>query len=86
MRITIPVVPTKPIPTIDDVTDADIPVVGRMYAVARDIARSEGVAEQGYRLVMNCRDHGGQEVPHLHLHLIGGRQLGPMVGSCVDPD
>jgi len=75
------IVPTKPIPTSDDVSDADLPVIGRMVAVARDLARSEGIAGDGYRLVMNCRDHGGQEVAHLHLHLIGGRRLGPMVGA-----
>jgi histidine triad (HIT) family protein len=50
-----------------------------MVGVARDIARSEGIADTGYRLVMNCRDHGGQEVFHLHLHLLGGRALGRMV-------
>jgi histidine triad (HIT) family protein len=73
------IVPVHPIPTVDDVADQDLQLVGRMIGVARDIARSEGIAEDGYRLILNCRDHGGQEVLHLHLHLLGGRPLGPMV-------
>jgi histidine triad (HIT) family protein len=75
------IVPVHPIPTVDEVTDQNLPLVGRMIGVARDIARSEGIAEDGYRLILNCRDHGGQEVLHLHLHLLGGRPLGPMVAS-----
>jgi len=73
------IVPVKPIATVDDRGDEDLWLVGRMVGVARDIARSEGIADTGYRLVMNCRDHGGQEVFHLHLHLLGGRALGRMV-------
>jgi histidine triad (HIT) family protein len=73
------VVPNHVIPTADDVTSDDEAVVGRMVRVARDLARAEGIADDGYRLIMNCRDHGGQEVYHLHLHLLGGRPLGPML-------
>lgn len=73
------VVPNKLIPTADDLTDEDEQVAGRMMLVASKIARQEGVAESGYRLIVNCRNHGGQEIYHLHLHLIGGRPLGPMV-------
>jgi histidine triad (HIT) family protein len=73
------VVPNKVIPTADDLTDEDEQVAGRMMLVASKIARQEGVAESGYRLIINCRNHGGQEIYHLHLHLIGGRPLGPMV-------
>lgn len=73
------IVPVHPIPTVDDVRDQELELVGRMIGVARDIARSEGIAEDGYRLILNCRNHGGQEVFHLHLHLLGGRPLGPMV-------
>ena len=73
------IVPVKPIATVDDLGDEDLLLVGRMVGVARDIARSEGIADTGYRLVMNCRGHGGQEVFHLHLHLLGGRALGRMV-------
>jgi histidine triad (HIT) family protein len=52
-----------------------------MVRVASEIAREEGVADDGYRLILNCRAHGGQEVFHLHLHLLGGRPLGPMLAG-----
>lgn len=74
------IVPVKPIPTVDDLVDEDLALVGRMVGVARDLARAEDVSEDGYRLVMNCGRNAGQEVFHLHLHLMGGRALGPMVG------
>lgn len=73
------IVPNKEIPTVDDLTEEDEAVAGRMFLVASRLAREEGVAEDGYRLIVNCRDHGGQEVYHLHMHLIGGRPLGPMI-------
>ena len=73
------IVPNKEIPTVDDLTEDDEALAGRMVLVAGQLARQEGVAEDGYRLIINCRDHGGQEVYHLHMHLIGGRQLGPMI-------
>lgn len=75
------IVPTRPIPTANDIADADAPLVGRMFVVARDLARQQGIAEEGYRLIINCNRHGGQEVYHLHLHLIGGAPLGPMTGA-----
>ncbi|MCU0759348.1 MAG: histidine triad nucleotide-binding protein [Steroidobacteraceae bacterium] len=75
------VVPNRPIPTADDVADDDALLVGRMFLVARDLARREGIAADGYRLIVNCRAHGGQEVPHLHLHLVGGEPLGPMLSQ-----
>lgn len=73
------VVPNHLIPTADDVQPADEAALGRMFTVAARLAREAGVAEDGYRLMVNCRDHGGQEVYHLHLHLLGGRPLGPML-------
>lgn len=75
------IVPNKPIPTADDIADADAALIGHLFAVARDLARQEGIAEDGYRLIINCRDHGGQEVYHLHLHLLGGKPLGRMVAG-----
>jgi histidine triad (HIT) family protein len=54
--------------------------VGRMVAVANRLAKEEGIAEKGYRVVINCGKEGGQLVPHLHLHLVGGRQLSDQVG------
>ncbi len=73
------IVPNKPIPTVNDVTSEDEPLLGHMIYVAKQLAEKEGIAEDGYRLIINCNKHGGQEVYHLHLHLIGGRPLGPMV-------
>jgi len=75
------IVPNKPIATANDIADDDAPLVGRMFVVARDLARQEGIAEDGYRLIINCNRHGGQEVYHLHLHLIGGAPLGAMTGN-----
>lgn len=72
------VIPRKPIPTVNDLTVEDEPLVGHMFTVARRLARDEGIAEDGYRLVFNCNAHGGQEVYHLHLHLIGGTALSAM--------
>ncbi len=75
------IVPNKEIPTMADVVDEDEAALGRMLLVASRIAAEEGVAGRGYRLIVNCRDHGGQEVPHVHLHLLGGRPLGPMLST-----
>lgn len=75
------VVPNRLIPTADDVTADDDALVGRMVRVASQVARDEGIAEDGYRLIFNCRAHGGQEVFHLHLHLLGGCPMGPMLAG-----
>ncbi len=73
------IVSNKVIPTINDLTDDDERVTGRMMTVAKKLAEAEGIAANGYRLIINCNRHGGQEVFHLHMHLVGGRPLGPMV-------
>ena len=73
------VVPNRVIPTLADVSNEDEPLLGRMLRVAADIAEQDGIAENGYRVMINCRDHGGQEIYHLHLHLLGGRPVGPMI-------
>jgi histidine triad (HIT) family protein len=73
------VIPNKPIPTADDIVEADEALIGHMVTAAGKIAREEGIAGDGYRLIINCREHGGQEVYHLHLHLLGGRRLGRML-------
>ena len=73
------IVPNKVIPTVNDITSEDEQAVGRMMLVAGQLAKQEGIAENGYRLMINCNDHGGQEVYHLHMHLLGGRPLGPML-------
>jgi histidine triad (HIT) family protein len=73
------IVPIKPIPTLNDVVAEDQALIGHMFIVARDLARKHGIADSGYRLIVNCNADGGQEVYHLHVHLLGGRALGPMV-------
>ncbi|NRA84269.1 MAG: HIT domain-containing protein [Gammaproteobacteria bacterium] len=73
------IVPNKIIPTIDDVVAEDEAALGRMITVAAKLAKDEGISEDGYRLIINCKDHGRQEVYHVHMHLLGGRQLGTMV-------
>lgn len=73
------IIPNAVVPTLADATADDEPVLGRMLRAAADIAAAEGIAENGYRVMINCREHGGQEVYHLHLHLMGGRPLGGML-------
>lgn len=73
------IIPNKLIPTVNDVTASDEQALGRLFTVAARLAKREGVSEAGYRLLVNCGTHGGQEVYHLHLHLLGGRPLGPML-------
>jgi len=75
------IVTNKIIPTVDDVVAEDEAALGRMITVAAKLAKAEGVSDDGYRLIINCKEHGGQEVYHIHMHLIGGRRLGHMVGS-----
>ncbi len=65
--------PRQHIASALDLTDADGPVLGRLFAVAADLARDEGIADNGYRLVSNVGRWAGQSVDHLHVHLMGGR-------------
>ena len=69
------IIPKKHIASLAELEDEDLELMGRIAKVARDLAEQEGIAERGYRLLTNCRAEGGQEVPHLHFHLLGGRQL-----------
>jgi histidine triad (HIT) family protein len=69
------IIPKERIETVNKVDDAHAELIGKLFIAARDIAKSEGVSEKGYRLIMNCNEDGGQEVFHLHLHLLGGRRL-----------
>lgn len=73
------IVPNEPVPTVADVEARHEAALGRMFTAARRIAEEEGIAESGFRLIVNTRDHGGQEVYHLHMHLLGGRPLGPLL-------
>jgi histidine triad (HIT) family protein len=73
------IVPNRLIPTANDVTAEDEAALGRLFTVAAKLAAEAGIAADGYRLLVNCNRHGGQEVYHLHMHLLGGRPLGPML-------
>lgn len=75
------VIPKKEIPTTNDVTTEDELALGRLFTAAAKIAKEQGIAENGYRLLVNCNEHGGQEVFHLHMHILGGRPLGPMLAK-----
>ena len=69
------IMPKAHIVSAVELTEADSPMIGRIFAVAADLARSEGIAEGGYRLVSNVGRWGGQSVDHLHVHLMGGRAV-----------
>ncbi|NMP32298.1 purine nucleoside phosphoramidase [Thalassotalea sp. M1531] len=73
------IIPNKLIPTVNDVTQDDELALGRLFTVAKKLAAQEGIDEDGYRLIMNCNRHGGQEVYHIHMHLLGGQPVGPLV-------
>ena len=73
------IIPNKLIPTINDVNEDDELALGRMITVAKKLAKEEGIDENGYRLIINCNEDGGQEVYHIHMHLLGGQPLGPML-------
>lgn len=75
------IIPKKEIATVNDVSVGDEAALGRLLTVAAKIANDEGIAESGYRLIVNCNEDGGQEVFHLHMHILGGRRLGPMLAK-----
>jgi histidine triad (HIT) family protein len=68
-------VPKQAIATLDAATPDDAELLGKLLLAAARYARSEGLAEKGYRTVVNCNEHGGQTVFHLHVHLLGGRAM-----------
>ena len=70
------VIPKEHIGTLNDIDDAHRDTIGRLVQTAARVAEQEGVAESGYRTVMNCNDDGGQTVFHIHLHLMAGRRMG----------
>lgn len=74
------VIPKIAIATINDIEPEQAELIGKMVLVAQKIARDEGIAEDGFRLVVNCNQHGCQVVFHLHMHLLGGKQLKGLAG------
>ncbi|MDW8326837.1 MAG: histidine triad nucleotide-binding protein [Anaerolineales bacterium] len=69
------VIPVKPLPSLAEAGPEDEALLGRLLLTAKQVAEQEGLAESGYRVVINVGSHGGQAVPHLHVHLLGGRRM-----------
>ncbi|NEZ03882.1 histidine triad nucleotide-binding protein [Wenzhouxiangella sp. XN201] len=69
------IIPKRRIATLNDLEGDDTELIGRLVLTARKLAADEGLAEDGYRLVFNCNENGGQSVYHIHLHLLGGRRM-----------
>jgi histidine triad (HIT) family protein len=69
------IIPKEHIRTMNNLESEHAEMAGKLFLVAAEIARNEGIAEEGYRVVMNCNRAGGQAVYHIHLHLLGGRQM-----------
>lgn len=74
------IIPKRHIPSLAYLSEAESSLIGDMVNVANQLARREGISESGYRLVINCGEQGGQLVPHLHMHLLGGRKLSGALG------
>ncbi len=70
------IIPKKPIATINDIQVEDMPLIGHLYRVAAQLAKENGFADEGYRVVMNCNANGGQTVYHIHLHMLAGKAMG----------
>ena len=74
------IIPKRHIPSLSHLSEAELSLIGHMVDVANQLAKKEGIAEKGYRLAINCGEQGGQLVPHLHLHLLGGKKLSDKLG------
>lgn len=74
-------IPKKEIPTLQDVQPEDSSIMGHLLCQVPKIAKSLGIDQKGYRVIVNCKEHGGQEVPHLHFHILGGRPLSTPIVS-----
>lgn len=69
------IIPREHIPSLNDISEQQTPLIGHMIMVAKQIANQQDIAENGYRLVFNVGSWGGQLIQHLHMHLLGGRKL-----------
>ena len=74
------IIPRKHIPSLAHLSEAELSLIGHMIDVANKLAKKEGIADKGYRLTINCGEQGGQLVPHLHMHLLGGKKLSDKLG------
>jgi len=73
------VIPKKHIESVIELKEEDEKVVGKIYTVINKIAKQENINENGFRIVVNCGEDGGQEVKHLHFHILGGKKLGTKI-------
>ncbi len=69
------VIPKKHIKSMNDITNDEVELIGKMFLIAKELAQKNGISKDGYKLLFRVGKHGGQEVPHIHLHLIGGAPL-----------
>ena len=69
------VIPKKEIKTLNDIEEDDKDLIGKLFIIAKQLAKSEGISDNGYRTIFNCNEHGAQTVYHIHLHVLGGRQM-----------
>jgi histidine triad (HIT) family protein len=69
------VIPRQHIATTNDLDEQSAAIVGKLYLAAKQVAENDGIADRGYRMVMNCNPEAGQSVYHIHLHLLGGRAM-----------
>ena len=74
------IIPKNHIPSLIHLSEAQLPIIGRMVNAANELAKKEGISESGYRLAISCGKEGGQLVPHLHMHLLGGKKLSDELG------
>ncbi len=74
------IIPKRHIPSLTHLSEAEAQLIGHMVNIANQLAKREGVSESGYRLIINCGKEGGQLVPHLHMHLLGGHKLSNELG------
>lgn len=75
------VIPKQHRDSLADLADSDVTLAGELLLAVRRAAESTGIAESGYRVIANTRDHGGQEVGHLHFHVVGGKRVGRMLSA-----
>ncbi len=80
-KVHVLIVPKKHLEPTEGLKREDISILGGLFIMAQEVARKTGVFDSGYRLIVNSGPHSGQEVPHLHMHLLGGEELGALVGK-----
>lgn len=73
------IIPKKHISSLVDIEQEDEKIIGRIYTIINKIAEKQGIKDKGYRVIVNCGKDGGQEVMHLHFHLLAGKQLGEKI-------